>query len=82
MSMAWMVRTQKRDKNETESDLLTTNLCKWSPHKTMNCEIKPPHVFSQRGIVFNYINLIIINTFLGGWYFMLDNDLVHAHKSH
>ena len=82
MSMAWMVGTQKRDINETESDLLTTNLHQWSPHKTMNCEIKPPDLFSQRGIVFNYMNLIIINTFLGGWYFMLDNDLVHDHKSH
>jgi hypothetical protein len=61
MSMAWMVRTQKRDKNETESGLLTTNLHKWLPHKTMNCEIKPPDLFSQRGIVFDYINLIIIN---------------------
>jgi hypothetical protein len=57
MSMAWMVRTQKMDTNETESGLLTTNLHKWSPHTTMNREIKTPDLFSQRGnrIVFNYI---------------------------
>ena len=48
----------------------------------MDRKTKPPDLHSQRGIVFNYMNLIIINTFLGGWYFMLDNDLVHAHKSH
>jgi hypothetical protein len=59
MSMAWMVRTQTMDTNETESGLLTTNLHKWSPHKTMNRESKTPDLFSQRGnrIVFNYINL-------------------------
>jgi hypothetical protein len=50
-----MVRTQKRDKNETESGLLTTNL--HNDHQTMNREIKPPDLFSQRGILFNYRNL-------------------------
>jgi hypothetical protein len=45
------------DKNETESGLLTTNFHKWSPHKTMDRKIKPPDLFSQRGIVFNYISL-------------------------
>ena len=57
MSMAWMVRTQNGDKNETESGLLTMNLHKWSPHKTMDRKIKSLDLFSQRGIVFNYINL-------------------------
>ena len=61
MSMAWMVRTQKRDNNETESGLLTANLHKWSPHKTMDRKIKPPDLFSQRGIVFNYLNLLFNN---------------------
>ena len=45
------------DKNETESGLLTTNFHKWSPHKTMDRKIKQPDLFSQRGIVFNYISL-------------------------
>jgi hypothetical protein len=53
-----MVRTQKMDKNETESGLLTTNLHKWSPHITMDRKTKPPDLFSQRGIVFNYMTLL------------------------
>jgi hypothetical protein len=60
MSMASMVRTQKMDKYETESGLLT-NWHKWSPLKTMNRKIKPPDLFSQRGMVFNYMTLLFNN---------------------